>query len=118
MDFKLAKVLYEKNELTQGVIIKAKYTAVDMAGRHSFETIDEFLVIYASIKAEMLILHCSHKKSGMRRNLTHDCILEINGMTPDRIADSIDLTIDGNAKKIGNKRGRKTNEERARLANL
>lgn len=112
MNLTLAKNLYEKNLLNQGSTILAKYTAIDVVGKRSFETTDEFLVIFCSNQPNELIIHCAHKKTGVRKNLTHNEILEIDGMTPERLAGSWDLDENGEKLDLGKRRGRKTNAER------
>ena len=54
---------------------------------------------------------------GKRRTIRGQDIVAIDGMEPDRVADTYDLREDGSPKKLGKRRGRKPKHVKAAIEN-
>lgn len=106
MSSQLLSALLEKNAVTPGTIVTAKYSFVDMFGR-SFLKKTEFTIEKIMNKNNNLIFELSSIYDDNRINASVDSIVFIEGMELSRYADIYGLHPDGTNKKLGKKRGRK-----------
>jgi len=106
MSNQLLSALLEKNAVTPGTIVTAKYSFTDMFGR-LFLKKTEFTIDKIMNKNDNLIFELSSIYDDKRINVSVDSIIFIEGMELSRYADIYGLHPDGTNKKLGKKRGRK-----------
>ena len=106
MSTQLLTALLEKNAVTTGTIVTAKYSLIDMFGRSFFKK-NEFMInkIVNNENKLTFELSCIYDNNIIKTN--GDAILFIEGMEISRYADIYGLHPDGTNKKLGKKRGRK-----------
>ena len=106
MSTQLLTALLEKNAVTPGTIVTAKYSLIDMFGRAFFKK-NEFMINKIMNNENQLIfeLSCIYDDNTIKAD--GDSILFIEGMDISRYADIYGLHPDGTNKKLGKKRGRK-----------
>lgn len=106
MNTQLLTALLEKNAVTPGTVVTAKYSFVDIFGRSFFKknefTIDKILNNNNKLVFE---LSCIYDNETIKAD--GESILFIEGMDVSRYADIYGLHPDGTNKKLGKKRGRK-----------
>lgn len=106
MTSQLLTALLEKNAVTTGTIVTAKYSFIDMFGR-SFLKKTEFTIDKIMNSNNQLIFELSSIYDNKTIKADSDSILFIEGMEISRYADIYGLHPDGTNKKLGKKRGRK-----------
>lgn len=106
MSSQLLTALLEKNAVTTGTIVTAKYSFIDMFGR-SFLKKTEFTIDKIMNSNNQLIFELSSIYDNKTIKADSDSILFIEGMEISRYADIYGLHPDGTNKKLGKKRGRK-----------
>lgn len=108
MDPKLAEALVAKNLIPSGTEVKAHYITAGLGGIGTVLASDEFTVkrIFKNTDGDLrfkLVSTCD----GSERNLPPLAIINIDGMDPERFAAVYNIKADGDAAKVGKRRGRK-----------
>ena len=108
MEIKLAEALVAKNLLPQGTEVKAKYLAAGLGGIGTVLVSDEFTIkqLFRNAEGE-LRFQLESTRDGVVRKLPPLAIEEIDGMDPHRFAAVWNIKADGDAAKVGKRRGRK-----------
>lgn len=108
MDIKLAEALVAKNLLPKGTEVKAKYLAAGLGGIGTVLVSDEFTITQVLRTPEGdLRFQLESTQDGRVRKLPALAIQEIDGMEPARFAAVYNIKADGDAAKVGKRRGRK-----------
>jgi hypothetical protein len=107
----IAKPLLDKliarNIITVDTEIDAMYTGVDMAGQPFVRSRGTFIVREIIETDGRYRFRCASVIDGQVREITDTAILLIDGMAPDRVAETYGMTILGEDIPPGRRRGRK-----------
>lgn len=102
--------LIEKNFFITGTKVDAMRKGVDLSGQPMHQFGDTFTVVglATSQKTGRLLVEVVSSNGDLRRRLTADQIINIDGMTPERFAENYMIAPDGSdIKVVGRRRGRR-----------
>lgn len=116
MKLPLVKKLIEKNILHESTLVETYNKVKTLSCQNNNMILDAFIVDKISVSDDEVKFNISNKNFSLIIN--HENIISIDGMNEKRICAAYDLTVDGQPKPQGKKRGRKTDAEKLRLSLL
>ncbi len=108
MDNKLLQILIEKGHIIIGTEIDANHDSHGLGGSRT-RVIGNFTITSIGInRKDEIVLKCMNSYSGEYFNIKALDIINIDGMTPERLAENFMISVDGsNIKLAGKRRGRR-----------
>jgi len=106
----LVKALVEKNAFKKDTELTARYKTHTLGHLPTIQT-GTFTVNSVKVLEDRVLFNVSDTVCGKEGKVSGEDILLIDGMDPARMAAVYGLKSDGTSKKLGKKRGRKTNVE-------
>lgn len=108
MDPKLAEALVARGVLSAGTEVEARYLGAGLSGKFDTLVSGAFTIESAYLNTEGTIyFSLSSTADGSSRKLPALAVTSIDGMDPARFASVYDIKADGDAAKVGKRRGRK-----------
>lgn len=118
MNYDLVKIFVEKDIIKEETELHMVYMGVGLDGMPNIESKEYFLIEEIKDHGNIFTFKLRDIKAGEIYYNNNENIIGVDGMTLERYAAAFDLDLNGNFVPPPPKRGRKTKEELARLANL
>lgn len=112
MKNELAVILIQKGIINNSTKLKSQYKGRDL-GMDEKPLVDYFSISNVKELKGNIYFH-AYRNDGFQTVIKACDVLEIDGMDPQTFAGAYDLKEDGTHRRIGAKRGRKSNHERQR----
>ena len=107
MEPNLLRELLKKSIVGPDCEIDARYIGLDMAGTPLVSTRGNFVIRNITDTGSSIYLNVADTVSGTPRRIRHDAIDLIEGMLPERLAETYGIGEDGGPLKAASRRGRK-----------
>lgn len=106
----LTDLLIQKGLIKVNTEIDADYMAYDIAGVKNARTPGNFMIMGAKKKGDTFVFEGRSTVDGSRHQIDCRDVRQIDGMSPNRFAETYGLTVKGDKIKEGKRRGRKPKE--------